>query len=137
LSKSDSRKEEVNLKLQEQLFQASAKDQEKRKIQKPIVQKKTQLKELNNININDIENETDKSRIAEKLMEMSIVTKSRLDESALNSVQKSGMDFDRNISLFKKKPKKRGKGDKKIEDKLIEYGEVVKKKKKQNKKYRK
>jgi len=65
-------------------------------------------------------------------MEMSIVTKSRLDESALNSVQKSGMDFDRNISLFKK-PKKRGKGDKKIEDKLIEYGEVVKKKKSRTK----
>jgi len=40
LSKSDSRKEEVNLKLQEQLFQASAKDQEKRKIQKTSSSKK-------------------------------------------------------------------------------------------------
>jgi len=46
LSKSDSRKEEVNLKLQEQLFQASAKDQEKRKIQKPIVQKKNPAKRI-------------------------------------------------------------------------------------------
>ena len=42
------------------------------------------------------------------------------------------MDFDK-ASIFFKKPKKRLPGDKKVEDKLIEFGENVKKKRAEQK----
>ena len=74
----DDTKKVVNTKLQEELFQASAKDQE-RKRTKQSTQKTSQkvnhVKASDNLNNLDINNENDKSKMIEHLMEMSILTK--------------------------------------------------------------
>ena len=67
-----------NAKLQEELFQASAKDQERKKTKQSsqkASQKVSQIKASNQLNNFDMNNENDKSKMIEQLMEMSILTK--------------------------------------------------------------
>ena len=70
----DEPKRGFNFKLQEELFQASSKDQEKRKSTQ-VSQKVQQPKITDNLNNLDLNKEEDKSKMIEQLMEISIVTK--------------------------------------------------------------
>lgn len=72
----DNVKKVVNTKLQEELYQASAKDQERKK-NKQMSQKTNKSSQFKAENLNnlDINNENDKSKMIEQLMEMSIGTK--------------------------------------------------------------
>lgn len=71
-SQEENTKRGVNVKLQEELFEVSAKDQDKRKVTKNG-QKGTKVSDQ--LNKMDLNNEEDKSKMIEQLMEMSIVTK--------------------------------------------------------------
>lgn len=95
----DEPRKSLNLKLQEELTKAAQKDQQKRKTlllqqqQYKIVQKSNQCKLSEQLKNLDFNNEEDKSKMIEQLMDLSIVTKNTKDvnESNLYSGNKSGV----------------------------------------------
>jgi hypothetical protein len=111
----DEPKRGVNLRLQEELFNAADKEKEKRKStanrmsvkQQPVVKISDQL---NNVDLN---NEEDKSKMIEQLMEISIMTKHTkgilifnfldMNESNMYSVNKTGVILKNNLGGFRER----------------------------------